>query len=81
MLPQVNNCFIPTEGAWLNGTRLAICGAIRDLWLQISDLNMRKHKQTGFSRSCRTLWSGASLPRMKQRGPRHASKLRSRWGS
>ena len=38
-LPQVNNCFIPTEGLWLNGACLAICGAIRDLWLRTSDLD------------------------------------------
>lgn len=38
-LPQVNSCFTQAEGVWLNGTRLAVCMAIRDLWLQIPNLS------------------------------------------
>jgi hypothetical protein len=39
VLPQVNSCFIATEGPWLNGARVAIWRAMRDLWLRTPDLD------------------------------------------
>jgi hypothetical protein len=38
-LPQVNSCFVSTEGPWLNGARLAVCGTIRHVWLRTPDLD------------------------------------------